>query len=164
MSNEWIVALIVTCINTAFTTVIGLVIKHYVNKTIKKKQDAEEELINLREEKRREEYKKDIRDSVEEVVKPIVADVASIKNQVDGSKQATVASLRALMKQSRDAYMKQGYADIGDKATWQELYKDYASLGGNNFKEYVNSWRNNVLALPDKPVKKANANSKKEKK
>lgn len=51
--------------------------------------------------------------------------------------KATVTSLRSMMKSLRDRYIQQGYADTGDKGTWNELYEDYAEMGGNHFKQWV---------------------------
>lgn len=99
----------------------------------------------------RRENQQQIREVVEEVVAPIKEDLREVKKDVKTGKVSTVVSLRATMKQLRDKYRAQGYADTGDRATWKELYNDYASLGGNNFKEYVNSWKEDVESLPKEP-------------
>lgn len=99
----------------------------------------------------RRENQQQIREVVEEVVAPIKEDLKEVKRDVKMGKVSTVVSLRATMKQLRDKYRKQGYVDIGDRATWKELYDDYAALGGNSFKEYVNSWKEDVENLPKEP-------------
>lgn len=99
----------------------------------------------------RRENQQQIREVVEEVVAPIKEDLREVKKDVKTGKVSTVVSLRATMKQLRDKYRAQGYVDTGDRATWKELYNDYASLGGNNFKEYVNSWKEDVESLPKEP-------------
>lgn len=55
------------------------------------------------------------------------------------------------MKNMRDKCKKQGYADVGDKATFIELYNHYAKMGGNHFIEYVDTWKTEVENLPLEP-------------
>lgn len=98
------------------------------------------------------ENQQQIREVVEEVVAPIKEDLKEVKEDLKNDKTSTIVSLRATMKQLRDKYCAQGYVDTGDRATWRELYKGYVALGGNNFKEFVNGWKEDVESLPKEPV------------
>lgn len=102
-------------------------------------------------ERAKKENQQQIREVVEEVVAPIKKDLKEVKEDLKNDKVSTIVSLRATMKQLRDKYRAQGYVDTGDRATWKELYNDYASLGGNNFKEYVDSWKEDIESLPKEP-------------
>lgn len=102
----------------------------------------------------KKENQQQIREVVEEAVAPIKEDLREVKIDLKTNKISTIVSLRATMKELRDKYNAQGFADTGDKATWKELYKDYAALGGNNFKDYVDSWKEDVENLPKEPQDK----------
>lgn len=103
-------------------------------------------------ERMKRENQQQIREVVEEVVAPIKEDLKEVKEDLKNDKTSTIVSLRATMKQLRDKYCAQGYVDTGDRATWRELYNDYVALGGNNFKEFVNGWKEDVESLPKEPV------------
>lgn len=165
-----IVAIIVACITSVVGPAIMLWIKADLEKRAKKREEdarkreekAEAARIQAEEEakKREEERKEDIRRReqerrdnfkaiAEEVVAPLKKELADVKAVVELDKEATVVSIRSTLKARRDAYMSQGYADIGDKATWNELYEKYGNLGGNHFHEYVDLWKEDVNNLPE---------------
>lgn len=67
-------------------------------------------------------------------------ELASVKALLKSNEAATILELRTDMKAIRDRYVNEGKKlDTGDIATWKELYKRYSEMGGNHFKEYVDS-------------------------
>ena len=102
-------------------------------------------------ERTKKENQQQVREVVEEVVAPIKETLREVESELKTNKISTTVSLRATMKELRDKYKAQGFADTGDKATWRELYKDYAALGGNNFKDFVDGWKEDVESLPKEP-------------
>lgn len=126
--------------------------KHKAQKRNEEEDKRMEELAELERQKRINAF----RLIVQEEMTPIRKDMTSINKRVKkiednikSSLEADVLTLRCQMKNIRDRVKRQGYADIGDKATINELYEQYKSLGGNNFKEYVNQWLEEVNSLPD---------------
>lgn len=99
-------------------------------------------------EREKREHQEQIREVVEQVLAPMKKSLETISEEMRVNKIATVATLRSDMKTLRDHYLRQGFADSGDKATWIELFEDYKAMGGNHFKEYVNQWRVDVESLP----------------
>lgn len=68
------------------------------------------------------------------------ADLNSVKAMLKSNEAATILELRTDMKAVRDRRVNEGKElDTGDLATWKELYKRYFEMGGNHFKEYVDS-------------------------
>jgi len=128
------------------------------------KEDAEmKEIEDLKHDKYVNELVSIVETSVSKAITPIATDVREIKNELSKNQKATITTLRSNMKILRDQYKNQGYADSGDKATWNELFDDYKDMGGNHFKEYVNIWKEEVNGLPlEKPeVKKKRTSVKK---
>lgn len=113
------------------------------------KEDAEmKEIEDLKHDKYVDELVSVVETSLNKAITPIATDVKEIKNGLTKNQKATITTLRSNMKTLRDQYKNQGYADLGDKATWNELYDDYKDMGGNHFKEYVNIWKEEVNSLP----------------
>lgn len=90
---------------------------------------------------------------VADIKKDIVeqkADLASVKTMLESNEAATILELRVDMKSIRDRHVIEGKKlDIGDIATWKELYKRYSEMGGNHFKEYVDSWGKEIGLTAD---------------
>lgn len=85
------------------------------------------------------------------LIQPIDQKIDLIKADLVANKNATVTSLRADMMILRDRFRDQGFATPNDKAAWNQLYNDYADMGGNHFREYVDQWRDEVNNLPTTP-------------
>lgn len=98
--------------------------------------------------RKRKEAKDTWKEEVRGLVKEVGEDVKSIRKELDTNKEATVLGLRVQMKDLRDKYVGQGFADDGDKSMWIELYNRYRDMGGNHFREYVDGWKAAVLRLP----------------
>ena len=152
---SWAVAVISLIGSTILTTLVGLVIrqsfKKYLDKqeerdTESRKKDAELKMFH--DEEKRQQHRADIAEGVTTAIKPLDEKINRIEEVLTLDKAATITNTRAALKSMRDKYMAQGFADIGDKATWDELYSNYKNMGGNHFKEYVDSWRADVQSLP----------------
>lgn len=99
-----------------------------------------------------------IRSAFKEEVRPINEKLDAISVEIDGLKRdladntvGTVTLLRDRMKAILDDCRDAGYATTGTKGNWHELYKTYAGLGGNHFREYVDAWKQELDDLPSNP-------------
>lgn len=140
---------------------IPTIVKRHLQKYLDEKDAKNAELEQLRHEKRRVERKSEIREIVLEGVKPIQDHVVELDAKVDDIKEslrkgqeASVVQMRVTMMELHDRYMKQGYANVHDKSTWDELYSRYSELGGNHFSEYVNRYKEDIDKLPSEKCKK----------
>ena len=152
----WAIPIIVSCI---ITTVIGFLIKHYLTKYFNKieaerkakqeKEDADrQELERYRKEHEVAELTNLISGAVQKANEPIIKKIDEIDIKLEQDREATITVIRAKLKNLRDQYKKQGYADAGDKATWNKLYDNYQAMGGNFFKEFVDEWKKEINELP----------------
>lgn len=146
---------IVTTILGAVGTIFGIFgMSAYFSERFKHKAQAK----NKQEQEEREAYEKfkaqqqvdAIRDVIKQELNPIVARIDKIENNTNSLLEADILTLRCQMKDIEERCVRKGYADIGDKTTAKELYVKYKSLGGNNFKEYVDQWLEKVNDLPEK--------------
>lgn len=103
-----------------------------------------------------EEEKEFIKTVVNEVMAPSLKNqmainkkLDDIKRDLDANKSATITGLRTDLMLLRDRFRDQGFSSPNDKAAWNQLYKDYADLGGNHFKEYVDQWKEEVNSSPN---------------
>lgn len=152
---SWAIAVISLIGSTIVTTLVGLIIKQSFKKYLDKKEELDSEsrrkdaeLKMFHDEEKRQQHRADIAEGVTTAIKPLDEKINRIEETLTLDKAATVTTIRATLKSLRDKYVAQGFADVGDKATWEELYNNYRSMGGNHFKEYVDSWRADVKNLP----------------
>ncbi len=96
-----------------------------------------------------------MREVMQDELKPFEQRMVKIEKNTEDSVAADVLALRCNMKNLRDRVKKQGFADIGDKATFTEIYNKYKAMGGNHFVEYVDKWKEEVEALPTEKPKRA---------
>ena len=152
----WVIPIVASCI---ITTVIGFLIKHYLTKYFNKieaerkaKQEREDadrqELEHYRKEHEATELANLISGAVQKANEPIIKKIDEIDSKLEQDREATITVIRAKLKNLRDQYKKQGYADAGDKATWNKLYDNYQAMGGNFFKEFVDEWKKEINDLP----------------
>ena len=153
----WAIPIIASCV---LTTILAFIIKrnltNYFNKVDeekKKKEEDEKALEAFKEEEKKKLLAENIERAVDKATQPILTKIDNIDNKLDMDRKATVTLLRSKLKTLRDQYKTQGYADDGDKATWEELYNDYADMGGNHFKQWVDLWRVQVRDLPEEKPK-----------
>lgn len=176
---RWILPIIGSAL---ITTIIGSIVKKSFEKYFKRREaddarreEERAELMRRREEERerlqaekdarqRAEFERLITDTLAAATKILNEKIDHIQEDIALDKAATITSLRAIMKQLRDQYLKQGYADTGDVSTWNELFRNYEAMGGNFFKDYVNSWKEDVHNLPktkpERKISKARVNKK----
>ena len=152
---SWAIAVISLIGSTIVTTLVGLIIKQSFKKYLDKKEELDSEsrrkdaeLKMFHDEEKRQQHRADIAEGVTTAIKPLDERLNRIAETLSSDKAATGTNIRATLKSLRDKYVAQGFADVGDKATWEELYNNYRSMGGNHFKEYVDSWRTDVKNLP----------------
>lgn len=106
-----------------------------------------------------------IREIVQEENAPLRKEISDLTEVTNKMKESDVTLLRDRMQCSLNYCKRQGYRSTSDYANWNELLNSYRSLGGNHFKEYVNSWQQAMEDLPTKEKFEAdkvrNAQSKK---
>lgn len=158
----WAYALFTTLVSGALSTIVGVFIKNSAQKRFEKEAEKnkkyEAAIEKDKSQKRQEEIKKIVEESIQPIMNRIDDMDKTVKNiQKDKVKEmnATVVTMRVKMMELHDNYVKRGYCDSHEKATWLELYNKYKDLGGNHFIEYVDEYRKDIEKLPDtKPTKK----------
>ena len=112
------------------------------------------------EERQKAAYKEELRSVIKEENKPLEnkidqldKNIVEMKGDLADNTIGTVTLLRDRMKAILDECRKEGYASTSTKANWHELYTTYGNLGGNHFKEYVDQWKAELDALPQKKRK-----------
>ena len=99
-------------------------------------------------ERKRLEKQEEMRSVLREELKPLIDDIAEMKESEELNKKATVSCLRSQMKAELNDCKQKGFATSSEKANWNQLYADYVELGGNHFKEYVDQWKLEIEKLP----------------
>lgn len=132
-------------------SVMGSLIKHWIDKRRKKKEQLEDDHDTVQKQKRDEETRCLIRSELKQVsekIDKLQEDVTNIQGQAALNAEGSVTLLRDRMKCSLNYCKRQGYKTWDDARNWNELFKTYTNLGGNHFREYVNSWKEEMDALP----------------
>lgn len=150
--DNFLIGLISAIVSTIVTTSVGLVVKKSVEKRFDRKEAARTELEKLQEEKRRQERRDDVLQTLREELKPLIDKVDNMQKALNLDVEGTVTQLREFMKLSRDRFVEQGYISASDYASWHELYSTYKKLGGNHFREYVDAWKDDVESLQREPA------------
>lgn len=152
----WAYALFTTIVSGALSTLVGLLIKNAAQKKFDAQAKKTQEYEELKHKQRKEERKKEISEVVDEALIPVIDRIDDIDKKVDNiqkdrqkEKDATVVTMRIKMMELRDVYVKRGWCDSHEKATWNELYNRYRDLGGNHFLEYVDNYKKEIEKLPD---------------
>lgn len=132
--------------------------KHSIQKHLDMKDANMKDLEEFKHKERKQERCKEMTEIVTESLKPIVSRIDSLSDKVSLiqddrklEKEATVVTMRVKMMELHDTYIKRGYCNSHEKATWDELYKRYKALGGNHFLEYVDEYKKDIDKLPDAP-------------
>lgn len=120
----WASTLIMTAVSCVMTTIIGFFIKNSIQKKIDERSRLTTENEELRHKQRRAERKAEMKEIVDEALKPIDErlDVVEEKiNSVDKTlyldKKATITQIRVTMMGLHDKYTKQGYIGEHEKQT-----------------------------------------------
>lgn len=135
-----IISLVGTILAITLSVAIPLVIKHYLQKYIDKKDAKNIELEQFRHEKRREEQKQEIREIVIESVKPINSQINNLSTKVDGIndqlKKVEDGALSTLRNDILTCYYRcaeKGYCNDYDYTNIHHMYESYDALQGNSF-------------------------------
>ena len=156
--DNWVIAVFSALISLIVTTTITAIISTIVQKVVEKKLEASikaqdvhlkehDELMKMRADIEHRKRNEEILAAIRKEIVPVSEGISDIKQDLEADRAATIILIRSSMKQLRDKYLKQGFADVGDVATWNELYNNYGALGGNHFKEYVDQWKEEVDSL-----------------
>lgn len=119
---------------------IPLIIKHYLQKYIDKKDAKNVELEQLRHDKRRDERLKEIRGIVVESMEPINTQINEISAKVDSVndqlKKVEDGALSTLRNDILTCYYRcaeKGYCNDYDYTNIHHMYESYDALKGNSF-------------------------------
>lgn len=165
----WASTLITAAISTIITTVISLTVKWSIQKHLDKKDEQMEQLEQYKHDQRKKERQQEMTEIVKASIEPVIKRIDEVDDKVTIiqsdrklEREATTVTMRVKMMELRDVYVKRGYCDSHEKATWDELYHRYKNLGGNHFLEYVDQYKEEIHNLPDKlPEKTKKKESKK---
>lgn len=127
---------------TILTSVVGILLKRSFDKYFQKRDKELEELSKLREHKAREEretLKNDMKDAIEEAVKPIKEDLIMIK-------KGTQAGLRHDLAMMADEWLMKGYCPRNVKDDFDNIYIQYHQLGKNGVMDNI---YHSILELPE---------------
>lgn len=91
---------------------------------------------------------REIQMTLDPKIQEINENLKAINNTMKATAAGTVTLLRDRMKCSLEFCKRQGFKTSTDWSNWKELYNSYKGLGGNHFKEYVNSWYEEMESLP----------------
>lgn len=164
--DGWIVGIIVAAVETALTTIVGLIIKAKWDKAKKEK----EELEALREEKRTAEeakrcnlVKQTVHEEIERLDEKVAkeflksredfnAELQPICNDMDLMKKAMQKDIRRSLRQDGKDLIERGWATQLEKTEFDELYWAYHNLGKNGV---VDALHSQIMQLPEtKPTRK----------
>lgn len=168
---NWANSLLSAVFSLVIVGIIGLVVQHYIKKRLDRRDKEQQEKLNqeakkqaeyeeLRHQKRAAERKEEIKEAISIALVPVTNKINDIDSKLDTvtedlskDREATIVQMRVNMMNLHSLYKKQGWADVHQKATWNELYNNYKDLGGNHFAEYVDAYRDEIENLPTEPKK-----------
>lgn len=158
----WANTLIIAAVSTVVTSVVGFIIERALKRHFDQRERILSENEQYRHEQRREERKREIGEIVGNAIAPINERLDEVDRKIDKiqedlklDREGTVVQMRVTMMDLHKKYMKQGYADAHEKATWDELYNRYKQLGGNHFKEYIDLYKADIERLPNEKKNKS---------
>lgn len=129
-------------LSTILTTIVGIWLKRSFDKYFQKRDKELDELSQLREHKayeERETLKNDMKDAIEEAVKPIKEDLIIIK-------KGTQAGLRHDLAMMADEWLMKGYCPRDVKDDFNNIYTQYHQLGKNGVMDNI---YHSILGLPE---------------
>ena len=168
---NWANSLLSAVFSLVIVGIIGLVVQHYIKKRLDRRDKEQQEKLNqeakkqaeyeeLRHQKRATERKEEIKEAISIALVPVTNKINDIDSKLDTvtedlskDREATIVQMRVNMMNLHSLYKKQGWADVHQKATWNELYNNYKDLGGNHFTEYVDAYKEAIENLPTEPIK-----------
>ena len=126
--DNWIIATISAFVSLVATTAITAIVSTVIKKVVEKKLDASfkahdvylkehDELTKMRTDIEHKKLNEEVLAAIRKEMVPVSEGISAIKQDLDADRAATIISIRSNMKQLRDKYLKQGFADVGDVAT-----------------------------------------------
>lgn len=126
--DNWIIATISAFVSLIATTAITAIVSTVIKKVVEKKLDdsfkaqgahlkEHDELMKMRADLEHKKRNDEILEAIRKEMVPVSEGISTIKQDLDADRAATIISIRSNMKQLRDKYLKQGFADVGDVAT-----------------------------------------------
>ena len=126
--DNWIIATISAFVSLVATTAITAIVSTVIKKVVEKKLDASfkahdvylkehDELTKMRTDLEHKKLNEEVLAAIRKEMAPVSEGISAIKQDLDADRAATIISIRSNMKQLRDKYLKQGFADVGDVAT-----------------------------------------------
>ena len=126
--NSWIIATISAFVSLVATTAITAIVSTVIKKVVEKKLDASfkahdvylkehDELTKMRTDLEHKKLNEEVLAAIRKEMVPVSEGISAIKQDLEADRAATIISIRSNMKQLRDKYLKQGFADVGDVAT-----------------------------------------------
>ena len=157
--GTWILGIVLVLIQTALTSILGLIIKKHWDK----KNTEREELEQLREEKRREEQTKTC-NSMKETVHTEIVELEERLNKQSDERFAEVKEDIVLLKDGlqKDLYIDLcniydqykarlragGFISRGEKTEYDKIYWSYHKLGKNGIADGMHKA---VMEMPEGP-------------
>lgn len=155
--SDWIVLIVSAIIGPVL---VGVIVA-YFNHRFKVQEEKQKEMLKQAQAEKEKmelaynaELRRERKEDFVEVVTPVQADVKELKEDMKLLKDSEVLSLRMGMRDIHDTCLFKGYASEGDKLTMSQSYSKYIELGGNNLKECVDAWKEEVMNLPSVPPEK----------
>ena len=126
--DNWIIATISAFVSLVATTAITAIVSTVIKKVVEKKLDASfkahdvylkehDELTKMRTDLEHKKLNEEVLAAIRKEMVPVSEGISAIKQDLEADRAATIISIRSNMKQLRDKYLKQGFADVGDVAT-----------------------------------------------
>ena len=126
--DNWIIATISAFVSLVATTAITAIVSTVIKRVVEKKLDnsfkaqsehlkEHDELTKMRADLEHKKRRDEILAAIRNEMAPVSEGIAAIKQDLEADRAATIISIRSNMKQLRDKYLKQGFADAGDVAT-----------------------------------------------
>lgn len=125
----WLTPLLSAAASVAVTTIVGFIIKRYLDKYLSKKDKENEELREYREEKQRKERRADF----DEALTPIKADIKDIKEDMKLNNNASLCTLRNDILTCYYRCAEKGYRTDNDYTNLHDMFEAYQGLHGNTF-------------------------------
>lgn len=147
-----IIAFIVaTVVETASSTIVGLIIKHQWDKRQAEKQrlkELEAEQFANAEDKRCKAIKEAIHQEMSDIGESFKQDITPLKQDVELMKKGMQKDIRRSLRQDGEAMVRRGYAIQLEKTEFDELYWSYHNLGRNGVMNFLHE---EVMKLPNTP-------------
>ena len=139
MDTTWLTVTSFICSTLAIPTVIGLIWKDIHDK---KKENSEE-----KKRKRKEEFQNNIREVIQEELKPLNDKIETMDQKIDLVADGTTSDLRNNIKDCFYRCHEKGYRNDYDFKNIHALYNSYHNLHGNSF---IDDIMNRFDSLPPK--------------